>query len=105
MIKNKTKIKLDPVHPGEILKEDFIEPADLNPAQLAKFLAIPSNRLYQILSGKRSMTVDTALRLERYFKVSAEFWLNLQKNYDLEVGKDMLWDKIKHDVKTTPRVA
>jgi addiction module HigA family antidote len=97
--------KLMPVHPGEILKEDFMGPLGLNSAELAKDLDIPANRISQILQGKRSLTVDTALRLERYFKVSADFWLNLQKNYDLEIGKDLLWVAIKQTVKPAPRVA
>ena len=72
-----------------------MDPLGLNSAKLGKDLDIPSNRISQILQGKRSMTVDTALRLEIYFKVSAEFWLDLQKHYDLEVGKDMLWDQLR----------
>tara|TARA_R110002050_G_scaffold15615_1_gene47937 strand:+ start:18962 stop:19279 length:318 start_codon:yes stop_codon:yes gene_type:complete len=105
MTTKRNKEKLQPVHPGEILKEDFMDPLNLNSSQLAKALDIPANRISQILQGKRAMTVDTALRLNRYFKVSAEFWMNLQKNHDLEIGKDKLWQKIKHDVKPTPKVA
>ena len=105
MTQKKNKEKLMPVHPGEILKEDFMEPMKLSSAKLAKDLDIPANRISQILQGKRSMTVDTALRLERYFKVSAEVWLNLQKSYDLEIGKDLLWHKIKHAVKPTIKAA
>lgn len=99
------KKKLPPVHPGELLLEDFMEPMNLNSAKLAKALDIPSNRISQILQGKRAITVDTALRLEQYFKVSAEFWLNLQQDFDLEMGKDLLLDTIKSVVKPSPKVA
>ena len=92
------KDKLAPIHPGEILKEDFMDPLGLTAASLGKTLDVPSNRISQILQGKRAFTVDTALRLERYFKVSAEFWMNLQQNYDLAIGKDMLLDKIKSTI-------
>lgn len=101
----KNSKKLEPVHPGEILKEDFMDPININSSKLAKDLDIPANRISQILQGKRAITVDTALRLERYFRVTAEFWLNLQKNYDLEIGKDVLWNKIKQEVKTIFQVA
>lgn len=105
MVKKTSPEKLRPVHPGEILKEDFMDPLNMTSANLAHDLDVPANRISQILQGKRSITVDTALRLERYFKVSAEFWLNLQKDFDLEMGKDLLWGKIQQDVKPTPRVA
>ena len=80
-----------PVHPGEILGEE-LEEIELSAKQLADILEVPPNRLYQILAGKRSMTADTALRLSRYFGMSADFWMNLQSAYELdrarqEVGK------------------
>ena len=80
-----------PIHPGEILGEE-LEEIELSAKQLADILEVPPNRLYQILAGKRSMTADTALRLSRYFGMSADFWMNLQSAYELdrarqEVGK------------------
>jgi addiction module HigA family antidote len=91
--------KLAPVHPGEILVEDFMEPLGLSAASLGRALDIPPNRISQIIQGKRALTVDTALRLEQYFKVSATFWMNLQQNYDLALGRDSLLDQIKATIK------
>jgi len=78
---------LDPITPGEILREDFMEPMDISINQLSRDLAVPPNRISEIVNGKRGLTADTALRLERYFGVEAQFWLNLQSEYDLRVMK------------------
>jgi addiction module HigA family antidote len=94
--------KLNPIHPGEILVEDFMEPLGLNAASLGRALDIPPNRISQIIQGKRTLTVDTALRLEQYFKVSATFWMNLQQNHDLALGRDNFLGKIKAAI--TPAV-
>ncbi|MBW1897214.1 MAG: HigA family addiction module antidote protein [Deltaproteobacteria bacterium] len=85
---------LDPITPGEILREDFMEPMDISINQLSRDLAVPPNRISEIVNGKRGITADTALRLERYFGVEAQFWLNLQSEYDLrnmkrKIGRDI----------------
>ena len=78
---------LDPITPGEILREDFMEPMGISMNQLSRDIAVPPNRISEIVNGKRSITADTALRLERYFGIEAQFWLNLQSEYDLRVMK------------------
>jgi len=75
-----------PIHPGEILADD-LEEIDLSPKKLADIIKVPPNRLYQLLAGKRSMTADTALRLSRYFGMSADFWMNLQSAYELDLAR------------------
>ena len=97
--------KIEPIHPGEILFEDFMEPLALSSAELARKLGIPANRVSQILQKKRNLSVDTALRLEQFFGVSAHTWLNLQQDYDLEVGKQMILAEIKKTVKPNGRAA
>jgi len=77
----------DPITPGEILREDFMEPMGISMNQLSRDIAVPPNRISEIVNGKRSITADTALRLERYFGIEAQFWLNLQSEYDLRVMK------------------
>lgn len=79
-------ILANPVHPGEILKEEFLEPFGLSAGRLAKALNVPRTRIERVVSGMRSITPDTAFRLSRYFGTSAEFWLNLQQGYDLSVA-------------------
>jgi antitoxin HigA-1 len=78
---------LDPVHPGEILRKDFLKPLSLTVNKLALELHVPATRMAEIVHGRRRVTADTALRLARYFKTNAEFWLNLQNSYDLEVSR------------------
>ena len=78
---------LEPIAPGEILREDFMEPLGISINQLSRDIAVPPNRISEIVNGKRGITADTALRLERYFGVEAQFWLNLQSEYDLRVIK------------------
>jgi len=81
---------LKPIHPGEILTEEFLEPLGITKNQLALDLGVPASRIDQIAKGKRSITADTAVRLSIYFKNSPEFWLNLQSGYDLRVEKTRL---------------
>jgi addiction module HigA family antidote len=84
---NRSK-KLPPIHPGEILLEEFVKPLGMSMNKLAVALHVPANRITQIVGGRRSITGETALRLARYFGTSAEFWLGMQKDYDLEVARD-----------------
>lgn len=86
---------LDPITPGEILREDFMDPMNISINKLSRDLVVPPNRISAIVNGKRSITADTALRLERYFGVEAQFWLNLQSEYDLRKIKRKIGDDIK----------
>ena len=78
---------LEPIMPGEILREDFLEPLGISINRLSRDLSVPPNRISEIVNGKRAITADTALRLERYFGIEAQFWLNLQTEYDLRMMK------------------
>ena len=89
---------LDPITPGEILREDFMEPMGLSINRLARDLVVPPNRISEIVNGKRAITADTALRLQRYFKIEAQFWLNLQSEYDLRVIKRKIWPDIERRI-------
>ena len=82
--------KLPPIHPGEVLLEEFLEPMGISQYRLAKDISVPARRINEIVHGKRSVTADTALRLSRYFGTSDRFWLNLQTSYDLDVQRDFL---------------
>jgi len=93
------KKTLAPIHPGEILMEEFLKPLGVTQYKLAKDIHVPARRINEIVHGKRSITADTALRLSRYFNLSERFWLNLQARYDLEVEKEKLNDRIKTEVK------
>jgi addiction module HigA family antidote len=93
------KKMLAPIHPGEILMEEFLKPLGVTQYKLAKDIHVPARRINEIVHGKRSITADTALRLSRYFNLSERFWLNLQARYDLEVEKDKLNDRIETEVK------
>jgi addiction module HigA family antidote len=95
--------KLDPVHPGEILLKEFIEPLGLSQNRLALALGVPARRINEIVLGKRGITADTALRLARYFKMSPQSWLGLQMDYELDVAEDMLEGRLEKEV--TPRSA
>lgn len=90
---------LPPIHPGEILLEEFLEPMGISQYRLAKDIAVPPRRINEIVHGKRGITADTALRLSRYFGLSERFWMNLQARYDLEVEKDRLKGKLEQEVK------
>lgn len=86
--------KIEPIHPGEILLEDFLIPMDISQYRLAKDINVPPRRINEIVLGKRIITADTALRLSEYFRLSEKFWLNLQMKYNLEIEKDRLKDKL-----------
>jgi antitoxin HigA-1 len=90
---------LSPIHPGEILLEDFMKPLGLTQYRLAQDIGVPAIRISQIIRGKRSITVDTAMRLARYFGTSAEVWLRLQVRYDLESAKNTLGPRIEREVR------
>ena len=90
---------LDPITPGEILLEEFLKPMGISQNQLARDLDVPVSRVAGIIAGERSITADTALRLSRYFKMSAEFWVNLQSDYDLQVARRDVWPKIKSRIR------
>ena len=89
---------LSPVHPGEILLEDFLKPLGISRYRLAKSIAVPQRRIDEICAGKRAVTVDTALRLARFFGTDAQSWLNLQAGYDLESAEEVA-KRIKREVK------
>jgi addiction module HigA family antidote len=93
------KKMIAPIHPGEILMEEFLKPLGISQYKLAKDISVPARRINEIVHGKRSITADTALRLSRYFNLSERFWLNLQARYDLEVEKDKLNDRMETEVK------
>jgi addiction module HigA family antidote len=93
------KQKLAPVHPGEILLEEFMKPLGLSQTRLGRDLGVSPRRINEIVHGKRNVTADTALRLSRYFGTSAEFWLGLQADYDLDLAEDRLADRILREVK------
>lgn len=91
--------KITPIHPGEVLMEDFLLPLGISQYKLAKDISVPPRRINEIVHGKRSISADTALRLSRYFKLSERFWLNLQARFDLEIEKDRLNGRIEAEVK------
>ena len=93
------KNKIEPVHPGEILLEEFLTPMGISQYRLAKDINVPARRINEIVLGKRAVTADTALRLSHYFDLSEKFWLNLQIKYNLEIAKDKLKDKLSREVK------
>ena len=95
----KTK-KIQPIHPGEILMEEFLTPLGLSQNQLANDIGVPPRRINEIVHGKRRITADTALRLAHYFKMSQQFWLGLQMDYDLDVEEDKLAVRLKKEVST-----
>jgi len=98
------KKKDAPIHPGEILLEEFLKPMNISQYRLAKDISVPARRINEIVLGKRSISADTALRLSRYFRLSERFWLNLQSTYDLAVEKDRLEGRIENEVKVlTPQ--
>ena len=90
--------KLPPIHPGEILLEEFLEPMGISQYRLAKDISVPPRRINEIVHGKRAITPNRALRLSRYFGLSERFWMNLQARYDLEVEKDRLQDRLEREV-------
>ena len=95
---------LHPVHPGEVLLEEFLKPMQLSQNRLALDIGVHPRRINEIVLGKRSVTADTALRLARYFGTSPQFWLGLQADYDLDVAMDELGDRLEREVKTSTSV-
>jgi len=93
------KKDLKPVHPGEVLLEEFLKPMSLSQNRLAIDIGVPPRRINEIVLGKRSVTADTALRLGRYFQMSPQFWLGLQMDYDLDVTADALASRLNREVK------
>ncbi len=91
---------LPPIHPGEILLEEFLKPIGVSQYRLAKAISVPARRINEIVHGKRAITADTALRLSRYFGMTDRFWLNLQTRYDLEVEKDRLGTRLEEEVES-----
>jgi addiction module HigA family antidote len=91
--------KMKPVHPGEHLREDFLKPYGLSMNKLAMDLRVPVTRIVDILAERRGITSDTALRLGRYFRTSAEFWMNMQMKFELDVAEDKILDEIERDVR------
>ena len=92
--------RLDPIAPGEILREEFMRPLGISVTTLARDIAVPANRVSQIVNGKRALTADTALRLGKYFGVSPETWLDLQSDYDLRLARRTTWKQVEPLVRT-----
>ena len=90
---------LPPIHPGEILLEDFLQAMNISQYRLAKDIGVPARRINEIVHGKRGISADTALRLSRYFGLSERFWMNLQSRYELEMEKDRLRGRLEQEVK------
>lgn len=97
--------RLSPVHPGEVLREDFLTPLGVTQYRLAKSLSVPPRRINEIVHGKRAITADTALRLARFFGTSERFWLNLQTGYDLEVERDRLGKRLPKEVRVLKKAS
>jgi addiction module HigA family antidote len=95
--------RLAPVHPGEILLEEFLEPLDLSQYRLAKEIRVPARRINEIVHGARAVSADTALRLARYFGTSERFWMNLQAQWDLDTEYDRIGERIAREI--TPRAS
>ena len=91
---------LSPIHPGEVLSEEFLRPMNLSQNRLALNIGVPARRINEIVLGKRSISADTALRLAKFFGNSAEFWLGLQAQYDLDVTAQALGERLDREVKT-----
>jgi len=90
--------KMKPIHPGEVLLEEFLEPMGISQYRLAKDTSVPARRINEIVHGARAVTADTALRLGRYFGTSAQFWLNLQTHFDLEMQQDKIGSRLDREV-------
>ena len=100
-----SKRDLPPVHPGEILLEDFLNPMGITRYRLAKSIGVPQRRIDEICAGKRAITADTAMRLARFFGTDAQSWMNLQAAYDLEVAEMNLAERIEREVKPLKKAA
>jgi len=90
--------KLNPIHPGEVLLEEFIKPMNLEINQIASSLKVPTQQIHDIINGKKAITADLALRLAYFFKMSPHFWLGLQMDYDLDTVKDQVGKKLKEEI-------
>jgi addiction module HigA family antidote len=99
------KRDMPPIHPGEILLEDFLKPLGITQYRLAKSIGVPQRRIGEIIAGKRSVTADTALRLARFFGTDAQSWVNLQAHYDLEIAKERLEGRLEKEVTPMTHVA
>jgi addiction module HigA family antidote len=99
----KKKRPIYPIHPGSVLADELMV-LELSPAALARALHVPSNRIYQLLAGKRAMTADTALRLEQWLGVEAAFWMNLQKTYELDLAAEQYGEKIKRSIRRRSQI-
>jgi antitoxin HigA-1 len=97
--------RLPPIHPGEILREEFLKPLGLSMNKLAGALHVPANRVSQIVEGRRTVTGETALRLARYFGTSPEFWLGMQKDYDLQIARDSFEAEVTRQVHPRKKAA
>jgi addiction module HigA family antidote len=95
---NATKDRLPPIHPGEILSEEFLSPLGMSAHQLAMALRVPGTRINDIVNEKRGITADTALRLSRYFGTTSRFWMNMQASWELEVAEDQVGNAVRRDV-------
>jgi antitoxin HigA-1 len=96
--------KIPPVHPVEILKEEFLDPMGISQYRLAKDINVPPRRINEIVHGKRSISADTALRLSKYFKMSALFWMNLQSHYDIEIVSERISTTLEKEIKVHAEV-
>ena len=94
-----------PIHPGEILQADFLEPLGVSQYRLAQDISVPARRINEIVHGKRAVSADTALRLARYFGTSERFWLNLQARFDLEQQRDVLGARLEKEVRVLDRAS
>jgi len=92
------KKKMTPIHPGEVLAEEFLAPLGISQYRIAKDISVPARRINEIVHGQRSITADTALRFGRYFNMSPQFWLNLQAHYDLDEAEDKIGNRLDKEV-------
>ncbi|MEA3545551.1 MAG: HigA family addiction module antitoxin, partial [Thermodesulfobacteriota bacterium] len=90
-------LDMEPIHPGIILLDEFLQPLGISQYRLAKDTSVPARRINEIIHGKRSITADTALRLGKFFNMAPQFWMNLQSRYDLEVAEDKLTDRLENE--------
>jgi addiction module HigA family antidote len=97
--------KMAPIHPGEVLQADFLEPLGVSQYRLAQDISVPARRINEIVHGKRAVSADTALRLARYFGTSERFWLNLQARFDLEQQRDVLGTRLEKEVRVLDRAS
>ena len=97
-------VTMPPIHPGEILLEEFLNPLGISQYRLAKDISVPPRRINEIVHGTRAVTPDTALRLARFFGTTGQFWLNLQSRYELELERDRLGERLQNEVRVLERI-